>query len=135
MRILCATDGTPHSAKAVSFAGDLAKRLGADLTIVAVNVQQLTGRGTRSILWSDADAERILADATKAAKAAGAAKVEAEVIAGDAPADAIIEHAKAKGFDHIVAGTGGRTGVSRLVLGSVAADVAARAHCPVTVAH
>jgi nucleotide-binding universal stress UspA family protein len=36
--------------------------------------------------------------------------------------------------DHIVMGTGDKHGLSRLMLGSVAADVCARAHCSVTVA-
>jgi nucleotide-binding universal stress UspA family protein len=35
---------------------------------------------------------------------------------------------------HIVMGTGDKRGISRLVLGSVAADVAGRAHCSVTIA-
>ena len=49
-------------------------------------------------------------------------------------AAAIVQYAEENGFDHIVLGTGDKRGVSRLVLGSVAADVAGRAHCSVTVA-
>ena len=49
-------------------------------------------------------------------------------------AAAIVQYAEENGFDHIVTGTGDKHGVSRLVLGSVAADVSSRAHCTVTIA-
>lgn len=45
-----------------------------------------------------------------------------------------MQYAEDAKFNHIVTGTGDKKGVSRLVLGSVAADVARRAHCSVTVA-
>jgi nucleotide-binding universal stress UspA family protein len=45
--------------------------------------------------------------------------------------DAILEAAKRLGVDLIVLGTHGRRGVSRFILGSVAARVVARARCPV----
>ena len=43
-------------------------------------------------------------------------------------------YANREGFDHIVTGTGDPRGVKRLVLGSVAASIAAAADCPVTIA-
>ena len=49
-------------------------------------------------------------------------------------AAAVVQYAEENGFDHIVVGTGDKRGLSRLVLGSVAADIAARAHCTVTIA-
>ena len=48
-------------------------------------------------------------------------------------AAAIIDYAEKEGYDHIVTGSTGRTGVSRLLLGSVASNVVAKAHSPVTV--
>jgi hypothetical protein len=45
----------------------------------------------------------------------------------------IVDHAEKNGFDHIIVGNP-RLGVARLVLGSVAAEVAAKAHCSVTIA-
>jgi len=49
------------------------------------------------------------------------------------PARTIVEFAGDHGVDHIVMGSHGRSGVSRLLLGSVAELVLRRAPCPVTV--
>lgn len=50
---------------------------------------------------------------------------------GTAPAPVITEYAKKQDIDAIVMGTEGRRGVSRLVLGSVAAEVVRNAPCAV----
>ncbi|WP_435175940.1 universal stress protein [Halorussus sp. AFM4] len=49
------------------------------------------------------------------------------------PARTIVEFADDEGFDHIVMGSHGREGVSRILLGSVAETVVRRATMPVTV--
>lgn len=49
------------------------------------------------------------------------------------PAGTIVEFAEEEGFDHIVMGSHGRSGVSRILLGSVAETVVRRASMPVTV--
>ena len=54
----------------------------------------------------------------------------------NAPAAAIVDYAKDKRIDLIVAGTHGRGGVARLLLGSVTERVVRTAPCPVlTVRH
>jgi nucleotide-binding universal stress UspA family protein len=52
---------------------------------------------------------------------------------GADPAEAIVSYAERNGYHHIIVGSEGRTGAKRMLLGSVAADVVTRAHCPVTV--
>jgi nucleotide-binding universal stress UspA family protein len=47
------------------------------------------------------------------------------------PAPTILDHAKAGGFDLIVMGTHGRTGLTHLFIGSVAEQVLRAAPCPV----
>jgi len=49
------------------------------------------------------------------------------------PARTIVEYADEEGFDHIVMGSHGRSGVSRVLLGSVAEAVVRRSPVPVTV--
>ncbi len=49
------------------------------------------------------------------------------------PVRAVVERAESEDADEIVVGSHGRTGVSRVLLGSVAEGVVRRAPCPVTV--
>lgn len=58
--------------------------------------------------------------------------VEFRLITGD-PADAVVHLAEEAGADLIVLGSHGRTGLSRLLMGSVAEAIVRRAHCPVLV--
>ncbi len=51
------------------------------------------------------------------------------------PATATLRVAETGGFDLIVMGSHGRRGLPRLLLGSVAQKVIARAHCPVLTLH
>jgi nucleotide-binding universal stress UspA family protein len=53
----------------------------------------------------------------------------------DAPADEIVRYAHLKDIDLIVMGTHGRTGVSHMLLGSVAETVVRTASCPVLTLH
>lgn len=131
--ILCATDGTDHSAHAVIQAAELAAANKADLTICTVNVAHGGGRGPTINHWTDEEVEKILHDASALAKQHGAAGVQVAAIRSREAASGIVSYAETHGFDHIVMGTGDKRGISRLVLGSVAADVAGRAHCTVTV--
>jgi len=58
--------------------------------------------------------------------------VELETVVGD-PANEIVAYADEHGVDHIVVGSYGRGGVSRVLLGSVAETVARRSAVPVTI--
>ena len=49
------------------------------------------------------------------------------------PSHTILRHIETKGIDHVVMGSQGRDGVSRLLLGSVAESVARRSSVPVTI--
>ena len=135
-KILCAVDDCEHSKVAARLAGTLAAATAADLTLLAVN--ELIGGYIRSDasarLWTAPQVRKLLDDATAEAKAAGAAKVEVVEAESRDVARAISQFAEQHGFDHIVIGSGGKSAVSRLVLGSVSADVVNRAPCPVTVA-
>ncbi|MCB1380346.1 MAG: universal stress protein [Alphaproteobacteria bacterium] len=133
-KILCSTDGTDHSEHAVQLAAELAAKLGAGLAICAVNVARGGARGPLIYSWDDAEVKKILDGAAAIARKAGASKVEEVALRSREAAAAIVQYAEENGFDHIVVGTGDKRGVSRLVLGSVAADVSGRAHCSVTVA-
>jgi nucleotide-binding universal stress UspA family protein len=138
-KILCATDGSTASGKAVDAAVDLAAQLGATLTFITV--ERVTSMSAaNSAFWDSqvldaaaAQTHRDLSAAEAKARLAGLLQVQCVTTQGLNIAAAIIDYAETHAFDHIVTGSVGRTGLARLMLGSVAADVVAKAHCPVTV--
>ena len=133
-KILCAIDGTDHSTHVVEMAADLAAKFDANLSISMVNIVRGRPSGPHIYAWEDVEVKTILVDAAAIAKKTGANKVENLLLRGRDVATAIVQYAEQNDFDHIVVGTGDRHGVSRLVLGSVAADISGRAHCSVTIA-
>jgi nucleotide-binding universal stress UspA family protein len=58
-------------------------------------------------------------------------KVKTESLEGNRPADTITEYAQKKGMDLIIIGTHGRTGLKKLMMGSVAFGVLHQSHIPV----
>jgi nucleotide-binding universal stress UspA family protein len=133
-KILCPVDGSDHAATGLAYAAELAKLKGAHLTICAVNLALGGARGPTINMWTDAEAEALLAKAEADAKAMGATDVGTAVLIAREAAPAIVTYAEEAGASQIVMGTGDKRGVKRLVLGSVAAEVAAQAGCSVTVA-
>lgn len=133
-KILCPTDGSDHAMVGVVRAAELAKLTGAHLTICAVNLAIGGAKGPLINQWTDAEAEAMLQKAEAEAKASGATDVGTVTVVSRNAGPAIIAYAEEIGADHIVLGTGDKRGIKRLVLGSVAAEVAGQAGCTVTVA-
>jgi nucleotide-binding universal stress UspA family protein len=132
-KILCAVDGTEHSRYAATYAGEMAASLNVPLTMCTVNVLAGGVRGPAVYLFDESRAKEILDEAAKIARQQGAKTVAETELKGREIATAIIQYAEMNGYDQVITGTGDKHGVSRLVLGSVAADIVSRAHCPVTV--
>lgn len=135
-RILCATDGTPPSEKAVLQAIAWAEQLQQPLTFITV----VNGSETKFITWDeqkmaagDLPVDQPLLAALERAKSAGLGRIGCVRAAGGNIADAVVIYAEKNGYHHIIAGSAGRTGTKRLLIGSVAADIVTRAHCPVTI--
>lgn len=138
-KLLCATDGSHQSEKAVAYAVEFAKTCGGKLAFLTVD--SLTSeQAAQTYFWDsklleagDALVHSELGAASKAADAAGLEDVACVTTSGRDIAEAIVAYAEAHGYDHIVLGSAGRTGLSRLMLGSVAQAVVTKAHCPVTI--
>lgn len=139
-KICCAVDFADPSRVAMEEAAELAKRLDAELTLVHVRVPPpsaasdvlVSSRGLTRV-QAEKDEEtlaRWLADAERRA----GRPVQSRVISGD-PAAGILRHARDERCDVVVVGTHGRTGIARVVLGSVAERVARQAPCAVLVIH
>lgn len=150
--IVVGYDGTPVAERAIRRAAELARALGARVTVVSVAVPspveplvapgafgllpyysyraEEAGAGTRpdEALWSRhrAEVERVLTAAGVSAEFAG--------VVGE-PAERIVELAIEQDAELIVVGTGEPGFLDRLLGGSVSDDVAHRAHCDVLIVH
>jgi len=131
-KILCATDGSEHSSRAVEFAAELAKQNGGALVYLTINPVLLT-RGTRSLLLDEKTVRNALDAAADVAKKAGVKNVECVEHSARDIGSAIVAYAEEHGVDQIVVGSGGKGTTSRLFIGSVSNEVVNKAHCPVTV--
>ena len=137
-KILVATDFSPASEPAVLEATKLAQKDGAELLIayacVPANPLMFDGYIVPSVYEQGDDllrkeAEKALGPLVETARNRGV-NARALLLRGS-PFQAIADAAGTEHADLVVIGTHGRTGFSRMVLGSVAARVAATAPCPV----
>ncbi|MGA2636732.1 universal stress protein [Methylocella sp.] len=139
--ILIPTDGSVLSGEALKHAVDLAKAIGAKVTVLTVTAPlQVYSAEVALIEEPPADfqaritehAERVLAEAAAVAKAGGVT-VETVKVEADRPYEEIIGTASAKGCDLIVMASHGRKGVAALVLGSETQKVLTHCKIPVLV--
>ena len=134
--ILLPTVGSPGGQRAVAEAIDLAELTGARLHVLYVVDDDPRG-GLTDGRWETireslrSEGREIIADVVSRATDSG---VEAVTRVDEgAPAESIVEYADKNGIDAIVMGTHARTGVSKLLLGSVTENVIRRADQPVLV--
>lgn len=136
-KILCATDLSDISARALRVGGQLAKELGADLFVLhVVDIRGLTSGVTELDAYVDVggllqslegEAKKALPDFIAQAGLPEGVRAQSSVVRG-MPVDAILEEAKAREADLIVVGTHGRSGFTRLFFGSVAEKIVRLAH-------
>ena len=140
IKVLCPTDGSRASEKSIEWAINLAKNFSnmeLIFLLVAgrdVDVGDAMRRGTQVIKAAEMQQYMELGAAHDMAKKAGFDRIDCviEHQSGNIAAS-IIAYAEQEKVDHIVVGSTGKTGVERLLLGSVASEVVEKAHCPVTV--
>lgn len=139
-KILCAVDFSPGARQAMATAVRLANERGAELVLLHAWYlpAALAGEYTYPAdIVSQVldDANRNLAAAVAEATQLGAERVTTKLTQGQ-PWQQIVEAANADPtFDLIVTGSRGRTGVGRVLLGSVAELVVRHAPCPVLTVH
>lgn len=134
--MLCATDGSAVSEKAVVYAAELARALNQHLAFLTV----IAGEEQHPMVWDenrlrtgDLPPDRELLSALSVATQSGLQHLTCIRVHGRNTAAAIVSYAEKNNYHHIVAGSAGLTGAKRLLLGSVAADIVTLAHCPVTI--
>lgn len=134
-KILVPTDFSAHSALALSYAVDLAKRYGASVTLLHVYPVVNYAAAEGFALYTPEQLARLmtqLSDQMKAAedqaRAQGATQLDTSMLQGDAYQEVI---KLAKEYDLVVMGTHGRTGIKHALLGSVAEKVVRTSTSPV----
>ncbi len=130
-KILFPTDFSHCSDAALPLATSLARDAGAKLLIVHAEEPPMAyGGGEMYYGMPDPVREDLQSMLQRVVPLDPKIPYEHHLIVGD-PASAIAELAKSEGVDLIVMGTHGRTGLRRLVMGSVAEAIIRRAPCPV----
>jgi nucleotide-binding universal stress UspA family protein len=145
-KILVAIDGSKESMHAANCAVGIAKRYDAILVVLTVLPQEIRYdyeinqvdpeipmtpvKGVVELSRMEIEGEWF-AGIKKNALASNV-KIETEIVMeGKSVVADIMEYSEKQSIDLIVIGTKGRTGLRRLLLGSVSQGVLAYAHCPV----
>ncbi|MBK7547740.1 MAG: universal stress protein [Rhodoferax sp.] len=140
--ILLATDGSRESEHAARLAVGLARTHGAQLTALYVadpypymGIGEVNPMGLQAYA---AAAQQLAAQAHAQVEAlctkdGPAVTLQARLLEDVAAARGIVETAKSGGIDLVVMGSHGRSGIARLMLGSVATKVVAESPVPVLV--
>lgn len=148
--MLIATDGSDHSLKAAAFGGDLARALGARVTVLLVQSEELimpyawgTGDYPATPPYGAMSVEQVREmletrveqnELPQTVEAVGALdSPPASIHEWGHPAERICGYASDNDVDLIVIGSHGRSGFGRMLLGSVSHAVANHAPCPVTI--
>lgn len=133
-KILVPLDGSSFAEEALPHARDLAECGGAEIVLARVDEPYEPPPGIFVPATAIPEVVRLsageyLEQLVSRLRLAGF-KVESVVLDGKV-ADALLKYAREEGVDLIVMSTHGRTGISRLLMGSVAEQIVHGAHCPV----
>ena len=141
MKILIGVDDSPHSRAAVEFVRKMVWPKDSSVVVLSV-VRPVVAVYAETYVPAPPYLEQMSEDAVRFHQetASGAErelqktglKTKAQVIHGD-PRTALVDAARTERADLIVVGSHGRTGVAKLMMGSVAAHVVAHAPCSVMV--
>ncbi len=138
--IVVATDGSKYSTAAAAEAIGIAKRNTSKLTVISVVPAEIAAPTDIELAMTQREhiAEKEMHAAETNAKVIKDAAIKAGVtvqafVMSGKPADAIIETAKDSNADLVILGSHGRTGLEKLLMGSVAERVIVLSPCAVLV--
>jgi universal stress protein A len=137
-RILAPTDFSAHAEEALRYACELAERLGAELHVLHV-LSEVVPTGPDPLLMPVMPPQFYQDDENRALKLLetvldpswGKPPSVTTAIRWGTPAEAVVDYAAEENVDLIVVATHGRTGLSHVLLGSVAERIVREAPCPV----
>ncbi|HSB89036.1 MAG TPA: universal stress protein [Anaerolineales bacterium] len=123
-RILVATDGSRYSDAAATSAAKVAKVCGLPVTVVSATAPSHSEARVKEAHEAVARLAKFFAD--------DGVSVDTRVPHGR-PDEAVVATAREVGADVIVTGTHGRTGLQKLLMGSVVERIIGQAECPILV--
>ena len=128
-KIVCPIDFSDFNNAANEYASVLAKSTGARLIYVHVTVNAEV-YGSYAYVAEPPDEGAILEKLKEVKPTVEGVEAEYVVLTGGA-SEGVVTYVNENDVDLIVMGTHGRTGLGRLLMGSVAEEVVRRASCPV----
>jgi nucleotide-binding universal stress UspA family protein len=133
-KILVAIDGSPQSIKAVKLASQIAKGLGAEITLIHVTeiyeIPTLINEAENGM--SEETGQRVLGESAKIAKSEG---IEVKVVLKKGHiVDQILRYTSTYKPDIIVMGGRGFSKMKGILMGSVSQSVSQHARCTVIIA-
>jgi nucleotide-binding universal stress UspA family protein len=130
-KVVAPVDFSEHSIHAVDEAREM---VDSAANLYVIHVLPKLSPMEPGVIWGTVDDASRIQHASEALKEKLKAHAGAQIhVALGGPAHEIVDYAKKVGADLIVVPSHGRTGATRLLLGSVAEGVVRHAHCPVLV--
>jgi nucleotide-binding universal stress UspA family protein len=139
-KVLVGIDGSDHSFRAAQYALEISKKYVAKLIAVTVTYMPAKSRVSQEEAievgagLSEMDKAKTWFESFTQSARQNKIDLKTELVNSQRPVDyVILEYAEKEGIDLIVIGTRGRSGLSKIVLGSVASGIVTYSHSPVLV--
>jgi nucleotide-binding universal stress UspA family protein len=139
-KVLVGIDGSDHSFRAAQYALEISKKYVAKLIAVTVTYMPAKSRVSQQeeievgAGLSEMDKAKTWFESFTQSARQNKIDLKTELVNSQRPVDyVILEYAEKEGIDLIVIGTRGRSGLSKIVLGSVASGIVTYSHSPVLV--
>jgi nucleotide-binding universal stress UspA family protein len=139
-KVLVGIDGSDHSFRAAQYALEISKKYVAKLIAVTVTYMPAKSRMSQQEAievgagLSEMDKAKTWFESFTQSARENKIDLKTELVNSQRPVDyVILEYAEKEGIDLIVIGTRGRSGLSKIVLGSVASRIVTYYHFPILV--
>jgi nucleotide-binding universal stress UspA family protein len=139
-KVLVGIDGSDHSFRAAQYALEISKKYVAKLIAMTVTYMPAKSRMSQQEAievgagLSEMDKAKTWFESFTQSARENKIDLKSELVYSQRPVDyVILEYAEKEGIDLIVVGTRGRSGLSKIVLGSVASRIVTYSHFPVLV--
>jgi len=135
-KVLVAVDGSEYSMNAAEYAISITKAYSSQLIalhVVTSDVSTIASTFSPQMEEIKKNAQEFFDKIRRKGDTNSDIPLRTELIASSSVVGGIIDFAEKENIDLIVVGTRGRSGLKRLLLGSVASGVVNYAHCPVMI--